>query len=176
MIQEISEIEKLIFEINGFTITNLAIDKECSEYFGYNFQLGNQHIKFRKAKLTPKKIGQFVTLWKRNLNGQTAPYGMDDDFDFHIIMAKNTHQSGFFVFPKEILARMGILTTHHREGKRGFRVYPKWDFPLSSQGVRTKKWQEEYFIDLNDEDKTMKKLQRILPDGTNGRGRAVSAS
>lgn len=162
MVDDMVEIELLLFKTFGFRIVNVTQEKDCHEYLGHNFQLGNQHVKFRKAKLTPKKIGQFVTLWKRDLNGQTVPYGMDDDFDFHIIMTKNAHQSGCFIFPKEILARMGILTTYDREGKRGFRVYPEWDFPLSSQGMSSKKWQLEYFIDLNDEEKTRGKLKRII--------------
>ncbi|WP_367113644.1 MepB family protein [uncultured Sphingobacterium sp.] len=29
---------------------------------GYNFNVGTLKIKYRKAKITPKKIGQFVTL------------------------------------------------------------------------------------------------------------------
>jgi hypothetical protein len=162
MVQELSEIEKLIFGTNGLKVFNVTKDKECCDYLGYNFQIGNQQIKFRKAKLTPKKIGQFVTLWKRNLIGQTVPFDMDDDFDFYIIMASNAHQAGFFLFPKEILARMGIVSAYEREGKRGFRIYPEWDVPVSSQGLRTKRWQAEYFIELNNEKKTIEKLQRIF--------------
>jgi hypothetical protein len=162
MLEEIKKIESLIFKASKFGIVNMTKDKECRDYFGCNFQLGSQHIKFRKAKLTPKKIGQFVTLWKRNYHGQTVPYDLDDDFNFHIILAEFAHQSGFFVFPKEILARMGILTSCDRDGKRGFRVYPEWDVPITSQGTKTKEWQQQYFIEINDEKNTIEKLQRIL--------------
>jgi len=162
MVEEIVEIESLIFRTYGSRIVNVIKDKECIDYLGYNFQLGNQQVKFRKAKLTPKKIGQFVTLWKRNDDGQTVPFSVDNDFDFYIIMTTNAHQSGFFVFPKEILAGMGILSAYNREGKRGFRVYPEWDVPVSNQGLRTKKWQGEYFIEINNEKKTIEKLQKIF--------------
>jgi hypothetical protein len=162
MVDEMQEFESLMLKINGFRISNVSKDKECLDYSGYNFRLGNHHIKFRKAKVTPKKVGQFVTLWKRDLNGQTVPYGIDDGFDFHIIMTANTHELGFFIFPKEILASMGILSTYDIGGKRGFRVYPEWDAPLSSQGLRTKGWMSEYFIDITDEDMAIKRLQKIL--------------
>lgn len=162
MVEEIIKIEQLIFRTSKFRIVNLTQDNECREYFGFNFQLGSQQIKFRKAKLTPKKIGQFVTLWKRNLKGQTVPYNLDDGFEFYIILTEFAHKSGFFIFPKEVLARMGILTSSHGDGKRGFRVYPEWDVPNTRQGTRTKEWQGEYFIEINDEENTIEKLQSIL--------------
>jgi hypothetical protein len=74
----------------------------------------------KDAKVTPKKVSQFVTFWKRNKN---------DEFDFYIvnIRAKNTFRQ--FVFPKAVLIQTGITSTGKREGKRAFRVYPKWDVP-----------------------------------------------
>jgi hypothetical protein len=162
MIEEMLEFESLLLKINGFKIVKVIKDLECPDYSGYNFELEKQRLKFRKAKVTPKKVGQFVTLWKRDLSGQTVPYGIDDGFDFHIIMIVNAPQIGFFVFPKEILASMGILSAYGREGKRGFRVYPEWDVPLSNQGLRTKGWMSEYFIDINDEEKAIERLRKIL--------------
>lgn len=162
MVEEIVKIESLILTAYGFGITNATKDQECDEYFGCNFLVGSKHMKFRKAKLTPKKLGQFVTLWKRDAKGKTVPYDMDDDFEFYIILTEYAHHSGFFVFPKEILASMGILTSCVRAGKRGFRVYPEWDVPTSSQGIKTKNWQTEYFIEMNKEKKTEDKLQKIF--------------
>lgn len=162
MVEEIVKIESLTLRAYGFGITKATKDQECNAYFGCNFLLGSKHIKFRKAKLTPKKSGQFVTLWKRDAKGKTVPYELDDDFEFYIILTEYAHHSGFFVFPKEILASMGILTSCVRAGKRGFRVYPEWDVPTSSQGIKTKKWQTEYFIEINKEKKTEDKLQKIF--------------
>jgi hypothetical protein len=124
MFEALNKIEELICKIYGSGIVNVTEDKECPDYFGCKFQLGSQHVKFRKSRVTPKKIGQFVTLWKRDRNGQPVPYDLGDDFDFYIILSEHTHQSGLFIFPKELLARMGILTSEVREGKRGFRIYP----------------------------------------------------
>jgi hypothetical protein len=162
MFEEINKIESPIFKTFGSRIVNVTEDKECPNYYGCTFQLGSQQIKFRKAKSTPKKIGQFVTLWKRGPNGRTVPYDLDDDFDFYIILSEYGHQCGFFVFPKEILARMGILTSDVRKGKRGFRLYPEWNVPVNNQSLRTKKWQKEYFIEIDNEEKTIEKLQKMF--------------
>lgn len=162
MIEALTQIEALVFRSSGLSIENVRKDKECLDYCGYNFQIGSQSIKFRKAKLTPKKTGQFVTLWKRNLQGQTVPFDLDDNFDLFIIFTEHTHQSGIFIFPKEILAKMGVLTSSTGEGKRGFRLYPKWDVPVSRQGLATKKWQMEHFIDTSPGEQTLEQLQRIF--------------
>ena len=162
MIQELNTLEKFIFDANGGGLVNIEEDEECRDYAGYNFQIGSHHVKFRKAKLTPKKIGQFVTLWKRNLTGQTVPFDMEDEFNYYIIMASDAHRKGLFVFPKEILVSMGILSSFNSAGKRGFRIYPEWDIPVSSQSLSTKKWQNKYFIDLNKVQETREQLQLLL--------------
>ena len=159
LINELSTLEKLIFDAKGFELDNIHEDKECREYLGYNFQLKSQPIKFRKAKKTPKKVGQFVTLWKRNLTGQTIPFDIEDDFDFYIIMTSDAYLMGIFVFPKAVLATMGLLSSCHGAGKRGFRLYPGWDIPVSSQALKTQKWQNEYFIDITKEREAKEKLQ-----------------
>jgi hypothetical protein len=162
MIKELSTLEKFIFDTNGSHLVNIHEDKECREYLGYNFQLKSQPIKFRKAKITPKKIGRFVTLWKRNLIGQTIPFDIEDDFDFYIIMTSDAHLTGIFIFPKAVLATMGILSSSHGAGKRGFRLYPGWDIPVSSQALKTQKWQNEYFIDINKDQIVKEKLSLLL--------------
>lgn len=67
MIDTLSHLENL-FREHQINISNFQADLECEEYFGYNFQLNTAKVKFRKAKITRKKIGQFVTLWRRNAN------------------------------------------------------------------------------------------------------------
>lgn len=150
MIEELRKIENLVFMINGFSITDLTEDKACEDYSGYNFRLKNHNIKFRKAKVTPKKTGQFVTLWKRNSHRQTEPFDIDDDVDFYIIATQQTRRFGFFFFPKNVLGEKHILTNNGKTGKRGFRVYPDWDIPTNSQAEKTKAWQSAYFIDLTE--------------------------
>lgn len=152
MIRDLQHLQNSVFSKLHLIISQLQQDSECEEYLGYNFQISHFNIKFRKAKITPKKIGQFVTLWKRNPESrQTEPFNQEDTFDFYIIACDFDEKSGFFLFPKSILSQKHILTTLSKEGKRGFRVYPDWDFPENKQAKKTQDWQKEFFIDFSDE-------------------------
>lgn len=141
------QIENLILSINGSEISNITKDEECEEYAGCSFQMNSRNIKFRKAKITPKKSGQFVTLWKRNNKNQTEPFNLNDDFDFYMIATQQHHRFGFFLFSKDVLSKWKILTTGNKQGKRGFRVYSNWDIPESKQAEMTKNWQSQHFFD-----------------------------
>lgn len=162
MIQEIEILQHAIFEKSNLTISDLTQDLECEEYAGYNFTLNHYKIKFRKAKITPKKIGQFVTLWKRNPETkETEPFQSDDHFDFYIILTQHENNLGFFFFSRKALTQYHILTSKTKEGKRGFRVYPDWDFPENRQAEKTKNWQQKSFIYLS-ESNHLEKFQHIL--------------
>lgn len=147
-------------QTNIYLKCNLKISKlkrqlESKEYGAYSFELNNLRIISRNAKITPKKVGQFVTFWKRNDNGIIEPFHHTDPFDFYIVNVKHNNQIGQFVFPKSILITKKILSTTKKDGKRAFRVYPDWDTPKSKQAENTQKWQLDYFyrvdgsIDLN---------------------------
>lgn len=126
-------------------ITNFKIDTESKEYKGCSYIQDNFVIIERTAKITPKKIGQFVTCWKRNINGITEPYKETDSIDFLIIKVNHSENSGEFKFSKAALIKHGILSTEKKEGKRGFRVYPIWDTPTSNQAIKTQQWQLKHF-------------------------------
>jgi len=95
----------------------------------------------RSSKTTPKKVGQFVTFWKRNIKGITGPYSETNKIDFYVINVKSGNRFGQFVFPKSELINKEIIRTEGKDGKRGFRVYPKWDTPKNKQAEKTQKWQ-----------------------------------
>lgn len=149
MINELYRIEKLLSGTALSQISNRDEDAESKEYFGYNFDAGNLKFKFRKAKITPKKVGQFVTLWKRNPNGETEPFDETDTIDFYIIVTEENENFGFFLFPKAELIKRHILSTKIKEGKRGFRVYPKWTKTENKQAEKTQIWQTNYFINCS---------------------------
>ncbi len=127
-------------------VSNFKQEKESTEYKACSYTINGIKIIERTAKITPKKIGQFVTCWKRNANGITKPHKQSDDFDFFYIKVKNKEKSGVFKFPKEVLIKNGIVSTEKKDGKRGFRVYPIWDIPTSKQAIKTQQWQINYFI------------------------------
>lgn len=126
-------------------ITNFTLEKESKEYKACSYIKDGNYIIERTAKITPKKIGQFVTCWKRNTEGVTEPYKDSDNFNFFIIKVLNKENSGEFKFPKSALIKHGIVSTKKKDGKRGFRVYPIWDTPTSKQALKTQQWQLNYF-------------------------------
>jgi hypothetical protein len=149
MNKEFERFEYSASKLIGQNLTNIVQDEECEDYVGYSFQIYKLNLKFRNAKTTPKKVGQFVTLWKRNAEKKTEPYTENEQFDFFIIVTEQGENYGFFVFPKQILCEKYVLTTSKAEGKRGFRVYPPWIQTENKQAEKTQSWQINYFIDLN---------------------------
>lgn len=163
MIKEISKLNNLGFKLLDLQISDIFPDLECEEYYGLNFKINHINIKFRKSKLTPKKIGQFVTLWKRDHQGKTVPFDIDDNFDYYIISVEEKDKCGYFLFPREALQTKQILSSKSKEGKRGFRVYTNWHFPENKQAEKTKQWQTEFFINFSEEEnKITEKLKKIL--------------
>lgn len=141
-------IKNLIFKPLELKISEIKDDREAKEYSGCSFMLNHMNIKFRTAKITPTKTGQFVTLWKRNEKGVTTPFEYNDNFDFYLIAAYKEENAGVFIFPKEILMQKGILSNEKKTGKRGIRVYPTWDTVENNQATATQKWQTQYFLEL----------------------------
>ena len=163
MIKEITRLNNLIFKPLKLNITEIIPDLECEDYFGFNFKINEIHIKFRKSKLTPKKIGQFVTFWKRDSEGKTVPFDINDDFDFYIISIEENENSGFFIFPKLVLEKKNLISSELKTGKRGFRIYADWHFPNSKQAEKTKLWQTQFFIDFSrKESSIIEKFETIL--------------
>ena len=119
-------------------------------------------FKFRKAKITPKKVGQFVTLWKRNADKQTEPFDENDLVDYYIIATEDDSKLGFYIFSKSVLIEKNILSTQNKEGKRGFRVYPDWVKPENKQAEKTQNWQQNYFIEIRNNQVDSTRLKTLF--------------
>ena len=150
MINALEKIKSSIYNKCNFKVSNVIIDKESQEYDGCKFLLDERKIIFRTAKITPKKVGQFVTFWKRNQNGITEPFSENDTIDFYVINVESENKTGQFVFPKSVLIEKGIISTSKKDGKIGFRVYPSWDKTISKQAIKTQNWQLKYFFEVNE--------------------------
>ena len=158
----LEKLQELLFSNLGLVISNLHQEQESKEYFGGNFQLNSFQIKFRKAKVTPTKVGQFVTLWKRDpISKETEPFTSKDTSDLYLILTETSENFGFFLFTKDVLIKNQILSTNFKDGKRGFRVYPNWDIPQNKQATKTQNWQTQFFIDFADEN-YVDKFEAIL--------------
>ncbi|RFN58421.1 MepB family protein [Marixanthomonas ophiurae] len=141
-------INSKVYAISGLKFSNFKNETEGNQYAACRFQLNGWNIIYRSAKITPKKAGQFVTFWKRNKKGVTAPLSDKDLFNFYVITVRGKDTLGQFVFPKAILIDKGIITTSMKEGKRGFRVYPPWDTTTNKQAAKTQQWQLGYFYEI----------------------------
>jgi hypothetical protein len=128
-------------------IQNLKLDLEAKKYCGCRYNISEFKVIQRTAKVTPKKIGQFVTLWKRDSNNITTPININDGIDYVIIICKKAELVGKFVFPVNILLEKAIMSgpVSEKSGKRGFRLYPEWDEPVTEQARKTQQWQVCYF-------------------------------
>ena len=137
-----------IYDKFGFECSLLEKAKESADYGAYSFTLNQKSILFRTAKITPTKIGQFVTLWKRIDKGPIQPYYFTDAIDLIVISVRKENRVGQFVFPKSVLCEKGIISTPNKEGKRAIRVYPPWDRALNNQAQKTQQWQLDYFLEI----------------------------
>lgn len=162
MTEIIQKLEDFVLKSMNLSISKLEKDLECDECVGYNFNVNEFSIKFRKAKITPKKVGQFVTLWKRNAAKHTESFNENDVFDYYIIAAEDDSKLGFYIFPKSILIEKNILTSIKKEGKRGFRVYPNWVKPENKQAEKTQNWQQDYFVEIDNQQIDLNKVKSLF--------------
>lgn len=149
MHSDLLAVRELVYDKHGYDCTAPEMEAEGAEYGAYTFKLNRWLIRFRVAKITPTKVGQFVTLWKRSERGPIAPYDLSDPTDLYVISTRKGHHFGQFVFPKAVLCERGILSNNNKGGKRAIRVYPPWDEPTSGQAEKTQRWQLDYFLEIS---------------------------
>ena len=124
-------------------------EPDNAEYGAFTFTVGDRRVRSRAAKLTPTKVGLFVTVWRRAPDGSTQPFTAEDAPDLLLITVREGSQFGHFVFPRSALVEHNIVSKDGTGGKRGFRVYPPWSATVNAQATRTQAWQVRYFLDLN---------------------------
>ena len=111
------EVKTKIYDKLSLNISKVNNELEGIEYDACQFELNGMKIVSRSSKITPKKVGQFVTFWKRNQNKETEPYSENDQFDFYVINSKSGDRFGQFVFPKSELINKGFITSEKKDGK-----------------------------------------------------------
>lgn len=146
---DLLDAQKFAYEPSFLIIDNLVREKESEEYGAFQFEMNFRKILFRVAKVTPTKIGQFVTLWKRIGSGPILPYDVADPIDLFVVSVRSPEHFGQFVFPKAVLCEKGIILKEGKGGKRAMRVYPPWDVTDNRQAKITQKWQLLYFFEIS---------------------------
>ena len=147
----LEHINEIIYKPNQLIIASTQEEQQNLEYAAGTFELMNRltvkTVRFRVAKQTPTKVGQFVTFWEKDSKGINQPFQYDSSPDLLVITTfKDNHTLGQFVFPKNVLLRHHILQSHFTKGKMGIRVYPSWDKPTSNTAKKTQNWQLDYFF------------------------------
>jgi len=129
----------------------VVYESESKTYEACSFVWRDEKYVFRVGKTTPKKAGQFVTIWKRDeLTSETMPWEATDEIDYAIIYVYTTTRRGVFLFPKKVLIQKGLMKTIGTKGKRGTRIYAPWEIVSSPLAKRTQDWQAAYFIEYDE--------------------------
>ncbi|MEU5420554.1 MepB family protein [Streptomyces sp. NPDC001407] len=135
-----------VYDPSGFTCSQPVPEAESAEYAACAFTVNGRSARFRVAKTTPTKTGQFVTVWQRSAAGPIRPFDIDDAVDLFVISSHDAHGFGQFVFPRDVLCERKIVSGNGSAGKRGFRVYPPWATTENRQAHSTQAWQVEHFL------------------------------
>lgn len=150
-----------LYEPSALSVKAVREEKQNAKYGAGVFELSSKSVRFRVAKITPTKEGQFVAFWEKDENNKSQPYTFEEVPDLLVItIFINDNEFGQFVFPKEILLQQKILKADSSKGKMAMRVYPSWDCPSNKQAINTQKWQLPYFVDLCDTNRLP--LEKIL--------------
>ncbi|WP_117170117.1 MepB family protein [Paraliobacillus sediminis] len=138
------------YEPNNFFIEAIEEETQNSDYGAGIYQLNSKSVRFRVAKKTPTKIGQFVAFWEKDRNYKNQAFSYEKATDLLVINTFTGEGNfGQFIFPKEVLVKRNILKTATTKGKMAIRVYPRWEKPTSKQAIETQKWQLEYFVEVD---------------------------
>ncbi|MCI2899630.1 MepB family protein [Staphylococcus hominis] len=148
-----------LFDRN-FSLIKHEFEQWNQEYEAFNFEFNRVEFKSRLAKKTPKKVGYFVALWRKNENGKNRSFNVDESKDKLIINILDGYKKGQFIFPKELLVKKGVISSENHKGKMAIRVYPSWEQNLNKTAVSTQKWQIPYFLDFS-KDFDKKKIKEL---------------
>lgn len=129
----------------GSDVSVIEKEKQNAAYFGCVAQVDSKLHRIRVAKITPKKLGQFVAIWEKDESGCNVAFKSEISPNYLTIFCFDGINKGIFIFPKSLLEEKGIYQSLEKKGKMAFRVYPSWDIPSSKKALETQKWQLDFF-------------------------------
>lgn len=142
----------LVYDPSGFSCSRPVAEAESADYGAHEFTLDGYSVRFRAARTTPTKVGQFVTVWKRSAAGPIQPFDAGDPVDLFVISTRDGRHFGQFVFPRDVLCERDIVSRGGSGGKRAFRVYPPWVTTTSRQARSTQVWQLNHFLPIGEDE------------------------
>ncbi|MEU5950882.1 MepB family protein [Streptomyces sp. NPDC047525] len=141
--------KELVYDPCGFACSQPVPEAESADYAAHTLTIDGLAVRYRAARTTPTKVGQFVTVWKRSPGGPIQPFDTTDSVDLFVISARDQEHFGQFVFSMDALSRRGVVSVHGSGGKRAFRVYPPWVTTTNRQAGSAQAWQLEHFLRLD---------------------------
>lgn len=127
---------------------DVTAEEQGSDYQAGHVEIDGQCWRTRTARVTPRKPGAFVAVWRRNAHGKTEPFSIPDTCAGLLVFVEEDGRLGVFTFPDEALGKLGIYSSRQSAGKRGFRLYPAWSVGLNAQAARTQAKQAAFFEEL----------------------------
>ncbi|MFD9218805.1 MepB family protein [Streptomyces sp. NPDC060064] len=138
----------LVYDPSGFRCSQPVPEAESAAYGAHEFTLDGASVRFRAARTTPTKVGQFVTVWKRSAGGPIQPFDAGDPVDLFAISTRDSQHFGQFVFPRDVLCEQDVVSRNGSGGKRAFRIYPPWVTTTNRQARSSQAWQLNYFLHI----------------------------
>ena len=93
-------------------IKEIIWEDQNKNYLGCIVKLDEQIHRVRVAKITPKKIGQFVAIWQKDEHNVNQAFSFDDSPEYLSIFVFDGDKKGVFIFPKETMKNKGVYTTY----------------------------------------------------------------
>lgn len=147
-LQSIALIRTLIESSGLPPIHSYQAEPFNTDYEALRFSSADNTFRSRLAKKTPKKDGYFLTPWTKNAEGTNIPFIAEEFCDYLLVFIIDENHQGYFSFPREELARRGVLTNKTQKGKMAFRVSPDWCLELNPSAKREQKWQQIHWRSL----------------------------
>lgn len=98
--RDLAAAKELVHDPCGFACSQPVPEPESAEYAAHTFTLDGLSVRFRAARTTPTKVGQFVTVWKRSPGGPIQPFDVADPVDLFVISCRDGEHFGQFVFSR----------------------------------------------------------------------------
>lgn len=146
---ELLAARELVYDPCGLEPSLPVAEPESAAYGAHSLVLAGRGVRFRVARTTPTKLGQFVTLWNRSCAGPIRPFDDRDGIDLVVVAVQEDGpgaRRGQMVLPADVLVEHGVMSRDGAGGRRAVRVYPPWVTPTSRQAQRSQAWQCEHFL------------------------------
>lgn len=135
-------------DLRNVNQVDVTAEEQGSDYQAGRMEIDGELWRIRTARVTPRKPGAFVAVWRRNPHGKTEPFSSPYTCAGPMVFVEDDGRLGVFTFPDKALGQLGIYSSAQSAGKRGFRLYPAWSTGLNAQAARTQVEQAAFFEEL----------------------------